>query len=220
LLVLVLALYALAIYLAKGVRRRTLRNVGFALVLVGVVVLVVRRVAGNYAIDALTSPTYRGTVYDVWQIESSILGEIGRATILYGLVAAAGAILAGPTAWALAARRFAAPTLNRRPGVAWAVAAFAYLLLVLWGPTHALRTWWGILLLGGLLAIGIVAFRRQTLTEFPEAESASAAAAAGRPERSGNGHSPAEEIARLGALRDAGLITNDEFARGKRLVLS
>jgi len=115
LLVLVLVLYALAIYLAKGVRRRTLRNVGFALVLVGVVVLVVRRVAGNYAIDALTSPTYRGTVHDVWLIGSSILGEIGRATILYGLVAAAGAILAGPTAWALAARRFVAPTLNRRP---------------------------------------------------------------------------------------------------------
>ena len=56
LLVLVLALYALAIYLARGERRQTLRNIGFAFVLVGLTVLVVRRVAGNVAVDALTSP--------------------------------------------------------------------------------------------------------------------------------------------------------------------
>jgi hypothetical protein len=40
-------------------------------------------------------------------------------------------------------------------------------LLAAWGPTHALRTWWGILLFAGLLALGLVAFRRQTLKEFP-----------------------------------------------------
>ena len=42
-------------------------------------------------------------------------------------------------------------------GVAWAVMAAAYLLLVLWAPTHALRTAWGIVLLGAL--------RSQTLSE-------------------------------------------------------
>src|SRR4051795_10030897 len=42
LLVLVLALYALAIYLAHGERRPTLRNIGFAFVLVGLTILVVR----------------------------------------------------------------------------------------------------------------------------------------------------------------------------------
>ena len=56
LLVLVLGLFALAIYLARGERRQTLRNIGFAFVLVGLIVLVVRRVAGNVAVDALTSP--------------------------------------------------------------------------------------------------------------------------------------------------------------------
>src|SRR3954469_22738112 len=56
LLILVLALFALAIYLARGERRQTLRNVGFAFVLVGLTVLVVRRVAGTVAVDALTSP--------------------------------------------------------------------------------------------------------------------------------------------------------------------
>jgi hypothetical protein len=47
LLVLVLVLFALAIYLARGERRQTLRNVGFAFVLVGLTVLVVRRVAAT-----------------------------------------------------------------------------------------------------------------------------------------------------------------------------
>ena len=56
LLVLVLALYALAVYLAVGERRRTLRNVGWALILVGLVVLVARRLTGEYAVSALTSP--------------------------------------------------------------------------------------------------------------------------------------------------------------------
>ena len=56
-----------------------------------------------------------------------------------------------------------------RPGIAWAVAGGAYLLLVLWGPTHALRTWWGILILAALLAVGIAVLRREIVREFPDA---------------------------------------------------
>jgi hypothetical protein len=37
---------------------------------------------------------------------------------------------------------------------------------VLWGPTHALRVAWGIVLLGALLAAAVVALRRQTLAEL------------------------------------------------------
>ena len=53
LIVLVIVLYGLAIYLAHGHRRSTLRNIGWAFVLVGLIVLVVHRVTGNYAVDAL-----------------------------------------------------------------------------------------------------------------------------------------------------------------------
>jgi hypothetical protein len=167
LLVLVLGLYALAIYLARGRRRQTLRNIAFAFVLVGLTVLVIRRVAGNYAIDALTAPSGEQAGRKAWLIGSEILAQIGWATILYGVIALAGAILAGPTGAGTAVRRRIAPTLNERPGVVSAGVAVVFLLLVAWGPTHALRTGWGILLLGALLAIGVVAFRRQTLREFP-----------------------------------------------------
>jgi hypothetical protein len=166
LLVLVLALYALAVYLAAGERRRTLRNVGWALVLVGLVVLVARRLAGEYAVTALTSPQSHDAGRRAWLIGSEILGQIGVAAILYGAVVAAGTILAGPAGWATSARGRLATLLDDRAGIAWGAVAGAYLLVVLWGPTHALRTWWGILLLGALLAAAVAALFRQTRTEL------------------------------------------------------
>ncbi len=169
LLVLVLFLYGLAIYLARGQRRETLRNVGCAFILVGLLVLVMRHLGGNYVVPALTSPAYAKTGHRVWVISTSILGQIGWAVILYGAIAALGAVLAGPTSVATEIRRRIAPVMNTRPGVAWGVAGTAYLLLVLWGGTHALRTWWGIVILGTLLAAGVAALRRETLQEFPDA---------------------------------------------------
>ena len=171
LLVLVLGLYALAVYLAPGDRRRTLRNIGWSLVLVGLAVLVTRRLAGQYAIDSLTSPSSQEAGRRAWLLGSSILAQIGWAAIIYGFVAAAGAILAGPTAPATKVRGWITPVLNQRAGAAWAIVGSAYLLLVLWGPTHALRVAWGIALLGALLAAGVVALRHQTLHESPPTRS-------------------------------------------------
>src|SRR5215213_7048048 len=105
LLVLVLALYAVAIYLAEGERRRMLRNVGWAFILAGLVVLVFRRLAGAYAIDQLTAPASETAGRRAWLIGSEILAQIGWATILYGVVIVIGAMLAGPTATATSARR-------------------------------------------------------------------------------------------------------------------
>jgi hypothetical protein len=105
--------------------------------------------------------------HDIYLIESSILHQIGIATVAYGLIVVAGAVLAGPTRWATSLRRHMAPTLNDAQAIAWGALAGLVVLLAAWGPTHALRAWWGILLFAGLLAGGLVAFRRQTLKEFP-----------------------------------------------------
>ncbi len=176
LFVLVFALYALAIYLARGERRATLRDVGFALVLVGLTVLVVRRVAGNEAVDALTSPQGEAAGQQAWLIGSAILSQIGWAAILYGAIVVAASIFAGPTVHATRVRGRVAPVLNERPGIAWAAVGAVFLLLILWGGTHALRTWWGIVFLGALLALGVVALRHQTQQEFPGGEAKPAAA--------------------------------------------
>lgn len=171
LLVVVLGLFGLAIYLAHDARRETIRNIAWAFVLVGLAVLVVRRVAGNYTVAALASPASEDTGRDVWLISSSILSQIGWAAILYGVIALLGTAFAGPTAAAISVRRRAAVVLNGRPGIVWAAVAAMFLLLVIWGPTHALRTVWGVALLTALVAAGVVALRRQTLREFPNAGS-------------------------------------------------
>ena len=224
LLVLVLAMYALAVYLARGARRTVLRNIGWAFVIVGLVVLIVRRVAGNYALDALASPAYRGTIHDVWLIGTSILGEIGTATIIYGLVTVAGAALAGPTRVAVALRHRIAPLLDRHLGLCALGLSAAYLLLILWGPTHALRTWWGVLLFAALIAAGVAALRRQTRSELAGREEPSLTTSLlerlPQPRRASRPGSPAEEIARLADLRDEGVISEDEFAVAKKLALS
>ena len=119
-----------------------------AFALVGLLVLVLRRLLGNYITDALASPGYEPATHRLWLIGTSILGQIGGAAILYGAIAALGAILAGPSAPAVWLRQRLAPVLNERQGIVWGAVGFVFLLLVLWGGTHALRMWWGILLLG------------------------------------------------------------------------
>jgi hypothetical protein len=167
LLIGVLVLYGFAIWLARGARRATLRNAGIGLALVGLLVLVIRTLLGNYITSSLASPGYQPATHRLYLIGTSILGQIGGAALLYGALAALGAIFAGPSAPATWLRQKLAPTLNERPGIVWGAVAFIYLIAIWWGGTHALRVWWGILLLAGLIALGVVALRRQTLTEFP-----------------------------------------------------
>jgi hypothetical protein len=211
LLVGVLFLYGLAIFLARGARRATLRNAGIGLALVGLLTLVLRQLLGNYITDSLAQPGYEPATHRLWLIGTAILGQIGAAALLYGVIAALGATFAGPSAPALWLRQRLAPVLNERQGIVWGGVAFIYLLLVLWGGTHALRTWWGILLLGGLIALGVVALRRQTLQEFPPGAGA-------EPALAGAGGSAPGELARLQELHEAGTITDNEFVeRAKKL---
>jgi hypothetical protein len=165
LLVLVFGMYILAAYLAHGARRVTIRRVGWALVLLGLALLVTRKVVGNYVVDAITAPAYNGTGHHVWAISTVILGQIGWASVLYGLSLVVAMVLAGGTSFARAARRTVSPVLIERQGVAWGAVGGLLLLLVLWGGTHALRTWWGVTLFAILLAAGLAALRRQVLEE-------------------------------------------------------
>jgi putative oligomerization/nucleic acid binding protein len=210
LLVAVLFLYGLAIYLARGARRATLRNAGLAVAIVGIVILVIRRLLGNYIVDALAAPGYQPATHRLWLIGTAILGQIGAAAILYGVIAALGAVYAGPSELATRARRAAAPVMNERQGFVWGGVGFVYLLAILWGGTHALRTWWGILLLAALIAVGIVALRRQSLQEFPSGVEPAAEAPL----------TATDELERLHGLHEAGAIDDDEFERAKKIALT
>ena len=242
LLVLVFVLYGAALYLARGMRRKTLAHIGWGLVIVGLVLLVARKVLGNYVVNSLTLSQYRLPSQHIWLYATAILGQIGLEVILYGLVTVAGALVAGPSRPATELRHVLAPVLNTRPELTWGTAAFVYLLVVLWGGTHALQTWWGILLLGALFAAGIVALRKQTLAEFPAAGldpsghtmgarvAASVSGAAHRVTASARQHEPhrhasggrstAEELSQLAALRAQGAISEAEFEQAKKIALT
>jgi hypothetical protein len=160
-----IALFAGAVWLARG-RRETLRNVGAALVLVGIVLLVVRRVVGNYIVDALSSgESVRDAVGSTWVIGTELLAEVAWALIIYGLVILVGTLLAGPSRYARRMREALAPNFRERAELGWGILAALFLLLVLWGPVPALRNWLGVIVLGALIALGFEAFRRVVLSE-------------------------------------------------------
>jgi hypothetical protein len=165
--ILALLLFAAAVWLARK-RRETLRNVGVALLLVGILLFVIRRVAGNYIVDALaTGEPVREAANATWLIGTSLLSQVAWALVLYALAILIGTWFSGPSKYSTRGREWLAPTLRDRPGIGWAVLGGVYLLLVLWAPVPALRNWVGVLVLGGLVALGFEAFRRVTLSEAP-----------------------------------------------------
>jgi hypothetical protein len=168
-----IGLYALAIGLAPGRRRRLLRGSAVSFLFVGLLVLILRRLIGNAVVDSLVGTDSAKTAASAaWSIVTSMLKEIGVALIVYGAIGLVGAWLTGPTHPAVAIRRRLAPSFRERAGLVFGVVAFVYLLVVLWGPVPALQRWWGILLLGGLVFLGVWALRRETLREFPDAGAA------------------------------------------------
>src|SRR3954470_3764437 len=75
---LVLGLFALAVYLAHGRRRSVLLGAGLSVFLVGLLILVVRRYAGDYLVGALTSGTAaKKPVSTAWAIETNLLRNVG-----------------------------------------------------------------------------------------------------------------------------------------------
>jgi len=169
LVALALILFALAIWLAAGSRRETLRATGFGLAVAGIAVLAVRSIAGGQVVDALaTTEAVRPAAQAAWTIGTSLLVEAATAAIAYGVVIVFAAWLAGPTRVATGARRAAAPFL-REGRYAWGATAALVALLILWGPTPATRSIVPLLALVALLALGVELLRRQTAREFPDA---------------------------------------------------
>jgi hypothetical protein len=139
LVVLALALFALAVYLARGRRRDALRACGIGLLFAGAGALVAAALAGNVVVNALaTTESVRPAAEDAWDVGTSLLGQAAGATIAYGVVIVIAAWLAGPTRWAVATRRQLAPYL-REPRWAWGAFGVVVLALLAWAPTPAFR---------------------------------------------------------------------------------
>ena len=238
LVVAALALFALAVYLARGWRREALRACGFGLVLAGGAALAVRSLAGDAVVDALaTTEAVRPAAEAAWTIATPLLDEAASAALGYGVVVVIAAWLAGPTGVATAIRRGLAPFLRAR-AYAYGALAVIVLLVLNWSPTPATRRVVPVLLMIALLVVGLEALRRQTARERPDADAketlrhgrerlASMGAwikdAAGnlgdRIQSRGAGDAKLDELERIASLRDSGVLDAAEFQREKQRIL-
>jgi hypothetical protein len=166
--VLTLLLFALAIYLADGWRREAFRSVGFAFIVMGVLVLVVRKLAGDAVVNSLASTeSVKPAVTNTWSIATELLSAQGGAVIFYGIFIVIGAWLAGPMGFARSARRAITPVLENR-FVAYSVLGLILLLLFLWSPTPGFQRLPTALLLIALAIAGMEFLRHQAMKDFPD----------------------------------------------------
>lgn len=163
-----LALFACALLLGPGRRRETLRGFGIGLMVGGAGALVLAGWFDDWLVDSVSkTASTESTVRAVWDVYDTLLVQAATATVGYGAVLVLCAWLAGPTSWAVDARRFAAPYL-RRPVIAFgALAVVLLVVMVWWEPTPATRNPATAALLAAMLALGLEALRRRTAHEFP-----------------------------------------------------
>src|SRR4051794_10880410 len=232
---LVLILFVLAVYLARGRRRHTLMIVGIDMISAGLLVLIGRNVLGGHIVDTLaTTDTVRPATEATWAIGTRMLHDVAQALIIAGIPVIVAAWLAGPQRPAVAFRRTTAPWLRESPGLTYSVLGALILLVIAWGPIPATRMPIPVLVMIVLSIVGVQALRRQAAVEFPDATTegsrAYVSSGAGRAWRTvtarshNGGHdagarpSKVEQYERLAVLHDSGALNDEEFAAEKAAI--
>jgi hypothetical protein len=232
--VVTLAIFALALWLSRGRRRLTVRAIGIAVFLSGLLGLLAVNLSGRYLVRSLaTDSESRDAGGSAWTIITELLRGSFRLQIAIGLLVLLGTWIAGPNPWAVGVRRALAPALRRR-GIAYGAAAAVALILLLTGPVDDFARLLGELVIVGLVAGWIEWMRRQTLQEFPDAtapvfltdarEQLGELLQERRPAPADGPAAPGPDLtSRLQELADLhakGELTDDEYAAGKARVLA
>jgi hypothetical protein len=234
-------LFVIAIAIVPGRRRRALLGAALGIAAAGLLLMVVRSIAGDQLTNSLASTAaVEPTVQATWSIATKLLGQMALNTFLFGLVLLVAVWLGGHTRPAVALRRAAAPALRDRPEVAWGALGVALILVLAIVDIPATRQPYGVLVIVALGCVGLLALRRQTAREFPDVEAGdlgaslrsgwdgmraavrrapdAPAAGAGAPAPAGTSERYAQ-LAQLAELRDRGVLTGDEFAAEKAAIL-
>jgi hypothetical protein len=167
--VLVLLLYAGALYLARAWRPRALLAAGAGIVAAALILLAARRATGGAVVDSLAGSTaVEPAILAVWDALTGGLRERALFVLVVGVAFVGAGLLAGSGRRATAARRVLAPHLRDRPVAVYSVVGLLFLLWLAFMP--------GVLGAGQLIAVvglavlavvGIEALRRQVAAEFP-----------------------------------------------------
>jgi Short C-terminal domain len=225
-------LYILALFLAKGHRRRTLMTIGLAGILAGILVLLGRSILqGQIATGLTDDASLQVTIRHVYAISTAILKDVAGAVVFIGILLVAAAWFAGPARPAFVARQAIAPFLREQTIATYGIALGLLVLLLVWDPIPATSKPLGILAFLALTLVGTELLIRQTAREFPEARSGAATHAIRsrmsgmRDNRQSDGSSTAsapttvDQLKQLAQLRDSGAITPEEYQSAKAQLL-
>jgi hypothetical protein len=214
--------FVAAVWLSPGRRLKTIRGVAFGLLFVGLAALAIVRVAGNFIVDSLVKvPTNRPAVSNAYDIVTASLKTAAWAFVAVAIIMIVGTWLSGQGRRATGFRRWSAPQLREHPEFYWGIFAFLVLLVLLWGPIPASRNLIGMVVLAGFAALGLWAFRRATVAEFPNEPARPlnlSGALAWR--RSGAEDDRLAQLERLSALHEQGVLTKKEFDEQKAEILN
>jgi hypothetical protein len=159
-----LVVAAVAVWVARGRRRLELRAIALGLLVVGLLLLAVRRFAGDYLVDELAQDdAVKPAAHEAWTILTQVLADRAWVWIIVGVITLVGVWFVGDTARAAQARRAAAPALEKRT-TTYGIAAVAFLALVLVAPQIS-RGWLSALLLIALIVVGIEVVRNTVRRE-------------------------------------------------------
>jgi hypothetical protein len=231
---LTVVVFGLAVWLAGGRRRLTVRAAGVAVLVSGLLGLLAVNLTGWYVVGELTTDRESREAGDSgWDIATELLRGSFRLQIVIGLLVLLAAWIAGPNVRAFAVRRTLAPALRQRR-YPYGALALVVVLLLLTGHVNDFARLLGELVVLGLLVGWIEWMRRQTLREFPEAtapaiwSAARARASASLRDRrtatvASRAAAPLDVTARLQGLADLharGALTDEEYAAAKARVLA
>ena len=239
-----LLLFLLAAYLARGRRWVVVFGYGIGLIVAGIAALALRKVGGQLLVDSLAStPSAKPAATDAFNIASSLLSSIAQTSIVTGVLFVIASFLDSPNATAMRVRRAMAPSFIERPALIWSVFGVLVLIYLIANPPHGNRELLTTVTLLAIAAIGLEALSRKIRREFPDAkpgdmgerfrkrgrelttEGAKRMRAAmndiggmidGDPDPD---DARLERLAKLGELKEKGVLTEAEFAAEKERLL-
>ncbi len=166
--ILTFAVFGLAIYLTQDGRWVTVLFSGVGLIVAGLLVVVLRHVAGGVVIDQLVKQqSVKPAAEAAWSIGTSLMVSIATTIIIVGALFAAAGWLSSPTGSARGARRVMAPALDRYLPYCYGGLAAILGLYLLTASGVGLRVFLTVVVIGVMAAFGLRELSKQTAEEFP-----------------------------------------------------
>src|ERR1700754_1310582 len=160
--------FGLAIYLTQGGRWMTVLLSGVGLIVGGLLVVVLRKVAGGIVVDQLVKQeNVKPAAEAAWSIGTSLMVSIATTIIVVGVFFSAAGWLSSPTGSARGARRAIAPALDRYLPYCYGGLAVILGIYLLSASGVGLRTFLTVVVLGIMAAFGLRELSKQTAEEFP-----------------------------------------------------